>query len=125
MGPLVGDSSTSVAESLTPKTVKSSHTKWPHSEVRGDGAKEPRGPPAIPIALYRLREDFNRAASYGTARGTAAESIGGSYFLVLAPTQDILLRPGDWLVVLAGKSFGRKVHKNGLLRGSGADETIW
>jgi len=98
--------------------------------------KEPAGPPAVPIALYRLRADsgansFFRQASPDSCSGTPCEQrkvpttpvdqtqtqsrgvgggIGGNRFLLLAPPLDMPLRADDWVIVLAGESFGRRVH---------------
>jgi len=103
--------------------------------------QQPSGPPAVPIALYRLRADFSLGAaapssSMGhigveiqqqhrlTAREvteqsrSVAEGIGGHHFLMLAPQLDTHLRDGDWVIVLGGRSFGRLMHERGLLRGS-------
>eukprot|EP00928_Gymnodinium_smaydae_P028274 TRINITY_DN21602_c0_g4_i3.p1 TRINITY_DN21602_c0_g4~~TRINITY_DN21602_c0_g4_i3.p1 ORF type:complete len:1284 (-),score=118.81 TRINITY_DN21602_c0_g4_i3:1663-5484(-) len=98
---------------------------------------EPTGPPAVPIALYRLRADFSSGAAGPlpearnqeqqriTAQNVTdqsrsiAESLGGHYFVMLAPQHDTRIRDGDWAIVLGGKHFGRRMHEKGLLRGSG------
>lgn len=98
----------------------------------------PPGPPAVPIALYRLRADFSMgaAAMPGCSgigieqqhRVTAqrvtqwteqsqGESLGAHNYVMLAPQPDTHIRDGDWLVVLGGKSFGKSMHERGLLRG--------
>jgi len=106
--------------------------------------KEPRGPPTVPLALYRLNDDFDTSCeacapmpsfSSGhtgiphrltavdvTASATAnsrtlAEGTGGHHFVVSCPPHNMALRRGDWVVVLGGAIFGQRMHERGLLRG--------
>lgn len=109
----------------------------PFRELLGDLAlgsvlcESSKGPPSVPLALYRLNEDFScdaaffmeRACSNGSLAGDDipntmdVEGIGGHHYLIMCPPPDMTLRRGDWVLVLGGAVFGRKMQERGLLRG--------
>jgi len=96
--------------------------------------ESPSGPPAVLIALYRLRAEFapqsagaaetpdadrdattpTLAESAARARG-GAERIGGHRYVMLAPPKDVELREGDCAIVFGGRAFGQGLYDRGLL----------
>lgn len=110
--------------------------QWPPASPRQ--STERLGPPAVPIGLYRLRADFGldkvseaqrvsrrslvqhrtTAQEITAQNDLAAEILGGHRFLVLAPAPNMTVQAGDWVTVVGGREFGRRMHDKGLLRGS-------
>lgn len=88
-------------------------------EATDNGAQQPRtstAGPAVPLALYRTRDDIGPEAlitehTSGTARGT-----GSYYYNILAPEPETVLRGTDWVLVLGSRRFGKRMARLGLLR---------
>lgn len=94
-------------------------------------SETPSGPPAVLIALYRLRAEFAPRSSGASESQTefspldaaeaasraraGAENIGGHRYVMLAPPKDTELREGDCAIVFGGQAFGQGLHERGLL----------
>jgi hypothetical protein len=77
--------------------------------------------PAVPLALYRPRDDFGPNSTAHAKNEDMAQGTGGHNFNILGPPPGTKLRSGDWVMVLASRQFGLRAHSLGLLRGSGTE----
>jgi len=89
----------------------------PAGSGNGMYIRQPPEGPAVPIALYRSRDDIGYP-SQEPLDSSMAQGTGGHNYIILAPSPDTKIRAEDWVLVIGSRRFGKKVFGMGLLRGS-------
>jgi len=109
------------SEPGAPRRFSMAGLEDPPSSTSTNYIRQPLEGPAVPVALYRVRDDI---AKNSFMDSTLAQGTGGHNYNILAPPPGTKLRAEDWVLVIGSHRFGRKVFNLGLLRGSSGRETL-